>query len=142
MNDEHRDSVKLPGEQKFSGKTQDELNAWLAWLQQFTALGTALSSLASAEIRLAGGDLRRLLLIVLFIFPVVIFAWLGLSVFISWLVYSQSGLAGAGFFAFFVMQVSAIVYMGFLFKKYRRSLTMPMTRKYLAEIVEDIKHGP
>jgi len=142
MNDEHRDSVKLPGEQKFSGKTQDELNAWLAWLQQLTALGTALSALASAEIRLAGGDLRRLLLIVLLLFPVIIFTWLGLSVCISWFVYSVSGFAGAGFFAFFVLQASAAVYIRVLIKRYRRSLTMPMTRKYLAEILEDIKHGP
>ena len=29
-----------------------------------------------------------------------------------------------------------------LLKKYSRSLTLPMTRRYLDEIVEDIKHGP
>lgn len=142
MSDEHRETLELPDKNQDSNETQDELSAWLDWFRQLYALASALSVLASAEIRLASGDLRRLLLLGLFLFPIIIFAWLGLSVFISWLVYSQSGLPGAGFFAFFVVQVLAIVYMRFLFKKYRRSLTMPTTRRYLDEIIEDIRRGP
>ncbi|HDZ08186.1 hypothetical protein [Pseudohongiella sp.] len=142
MSDDHREPLKLPGPEKDSGKAQDELNAWLAWFRQLAALASALSVLATAEIRLASADLRRLFFLVLFFLPIVVFAWLGLSVCISWLVYSQSGLPGAGFFTFFVVQAAAVVYMWLLFKKYRRSLTLPTTRRYLDEIIEDIKHGP
>lgn len=142
MSDEHRETLELPDKNQDSGKAQDELSAWLDWFRQLYALGSALSVLASAEIRLASGDLRRLLVLGLFLFPIILFAWLGLSVFISWLVYTQSGLPGAGFFAFFAVQVVAIVYMRFLFKKYRRSLTLPTTRRYLDEIIEDIRRGP
>ncbi|MEX0740393.1 MAG: hypothetical protein WD071_13705 [Pseudohongiella sp.] len=142
MSDDQHDPTQLPDDDRASNKAQDDAGAWLAWLRQLTALGSALSVLATAEMRLAGGDLRRLLLLGLFFFPVVIFTWLGLSLFVSWLSYSLSGLPGAGFFTFFVIQVIAALTMRHLFKKYRRSLSMPMTRKYLAEIVEDIKRGP
>lgn len=142
MSDDHREPLELPDPKQHSGKAQDELNAWLAWFRQLAALASALSVLATAEVRLAGSDLRRLFLLVIFFFPIVIFAWLGLSVCLSWLVYSQSGIPGAGFFTFFAVQSVAAAYMWFLFRKYRRSLTLPMTRRYLDEIIEDIKHGP
>jgi len=142
MSDEHREPPAQSDKDTFGGHAQDELSAWRAWLKQLGALAGALSTLATAEIRLAGGDLRRLVLLSLLLFPMVIFTWLGLSVFVSWLVYSQSGMPGAGLFTFFAGQAGATAYMWFLFKKYRRSLTLPMTRRYLDEIVEDIKSGP
>lgn len=142
MSDEHREPPVMPDQDNAGGNAQDELNAWLAWLRQLGALGSALAALASAEIRLAGTDLRRLLLLSLLILPMVIFTWLGLSIFVSWLVFTLSGMAGAGLFAFFAIQACATLYMGLLLKKYRRSLTLPMTRRYLDQIVEDIKHGP
>lgn len=142
MSDDHREPLESPDNKTSSGNAQEELDAWLAWFRQLGALASALSVLATAEVRLASGDLRRLFLLVLFFFPIVIFTWLGLSVCLSWLVYSQSGVPGAGFFTFFVIQASAAIYMWFLFKKYRRSLSLPMTRRYLDEIIEDIKHGP
>jgi len=142
MSDEHREPPEQLDTDTVGGQAQDELNAWLAWLRQLGALAGALATLATAEIRLAGGDLRRIFLLSLLIFPMVIITWLGLSVFVSWLVYSQSGMPGAGLFTFFAIQAGATCYMGYLFKKYRRSLTLPMTRRYLDEIVEDIKSGP
>lgn len=142
MSDDHREPLEIPDKDTDGGNAQDELSAWLAWLRQLGSLSSALSVLATAEIRLASGDLRRLFLLVLFIFPILIFAWLGLTVLVSWLVYAQSGMPGAGLFAFFAVQAGAAGYMWFLFKKYRRSLTLPMTRRYLDEIIEDVKHGP
>lgn len=142
MSDDHREPLELSDNKTNSGNAQDELDAWLAWFRQLAALASALSVLATAEVRLASGDLRRLVLLVLFFFPIAIFTWLSLSVCLSWLVYSQSGVSGAGFFTFFAIQASTAIYMWFLFKKYRRSLTLPTTRRYLDEIIEDIKHGP
>lgn len=142
MSDEHREPPVLPDKDDSGGNAQDELGAWLAWFRQLGALGSALLTLATAEIRLAGGDLRRLLILSLLLLPMIIITWLGLSVFVSWLVYNQSGTAGAGLFTFFAIQAGATLTMWLLFKKYRRSLTLPMTRRYLDEIVEDIKHGP
>jgi uncharacterized membrane protein YqjE len=144
MSDEHREPPKLSDSDAVSRSTsvEDELGAWLAWIRQLGALGSALSVLATAEIRLAGADLRRLILLSLLVLPIIIFTWLGLSVLLSWLAYSQSGLPSAGFFTFFAIQVAAALYIWFLFKKYRRSLSLPMTRHYLDEIIEDIKHGP
>ncbi|OFE12407.1 hypothetical protein PHACT_04030 [Pseudohongiella acticola] len=142
MSDEHREPLELNDAAAGGSEVEDELNAWLAWLRQLGALGGALTVLATAEIRLAGGDLRRLLLLALLFLPIIIFVWLGLSVFLSWLAYSLSGMPGLGFFAFLVMQVGAALYMVFLFRKYRRSLTLPMTRRYLDEIIKDVKHGP
>ncbi len=132
----------MPDTNKAGGSAQDELSAWLSWLRQLGVLGGALSTLATAEIRLASGDLRRLLLLSLLMLPILVFTWLGLSVFVSWLVFSQSGMAGAGLFTFFAIQAGATMTIALLLKKYSRSLTLPMTRRYLDEIVEDIKHGP
>lgn len=142
MSDEHREPPVVPETDNMGGKTQDELSAWLAWLRQIGALVSALSTLATAEMRLASVDLRRLLLLSLLLFPMLIITWLGLSVFLSWLVFEQSGMAGAGLFTFFAIQAGTTLIMWRLFRKYRRNLTLPMTRRYLDEIVEDIKHGP
>ncbi len=139
MSDEHREPPILPDKDAIGGNAQDELHAWLTWLKQLGALGGALSTLATAEIRLAAGDLHRLLLVSLLLLPMFIITWLGLSMLVSWLVFTQSTIAGAGLFTFFVMQAGATLYMWTLFKKYRRSLTLPMTRQYLDEIVEDMK---
>lgn len=139
MSDNYRDPFERVG--AGTNQESDELSAWLAWLQQLGTLGASLVSLMGAEARLAAGDFKRLLLVGLFIFPILILTWISFTVFLSWLVYSQTGSPGAGFFVWFALQAACAWYLRSLIKKYRRSLGFPATRQHLADIMEDVKSG-
>lgn len=139
MSDNYRDPFERVG--AGTNRKSDEVTAWLIWLRQLGGLGASLISLMSAEARLAVGDLRRLLLVTLFIFPLLILTWISFTVFLSWLIYSQTGSPGAGFFAWFALHAGCVWYLRSLSKKYRRSLGFPTTRQHLADFMEDVKSG-
>lgn len=119
-----------------------ELEDWQKWLENLREAGAALLRLASAELQLAAGDLRRFLLLSLLVLPVAILAWLGFALFLSWVAYSVSGSLGAGFAGFFLLHFFILLAIRQLMVRYRKSLSMPLTREHLGEIMEALQHEP
>lgn len=119
-----------------------ELEDWQKWVEHLREAGAALLRLASAELQLAAGDLRRFLLLSLLVVPVAILAWLGFALFLSWAAYSVSGSLGAGFAGFFLLHLFMLLAIRQLMLRYRRSLSMPLTREHLGEIMEVLRREP
>ncbi|MEX1197940.1 MAG: hypothetical protein WEB57_08785 [Pseudohongiellaceae bacterium] len=121
---------------------QAELEGWLQWLGDLRNTAAALLRLASAELQLAAGDLRRFLVLSLLVLPVGFLAWLGLALFLCWLVYTASGSMGAAFAGFFMLHFIILLVIQRLLVRYRKSMSLPATRGYLADIVEEFKRAP
>lgn len=122
-------------------KGEGDLDATLTWLRDVSELGAILSRLAIAELRLAVGDMGRCLVLALLALPLLLLAWIGLCVLVSWFAYSLSGYPGAGFAAFFLLQVVPLLVIKWLLSKYSRSFGLPETRYQLKRLFEDAGYG-
>lgn len=122
-------------------KRGGDLDATLTWLRDISELGAILSRLAIAEIGLAAGDMGRCVVLALLALPIMLLAWIGFCVLVSWYAYSLSGYPGAGFAAFFLLQVATLLMIKWLLSKYRRSFGLPETRKQLRGLFEDAGYG-
>lgn len=126
----------------------EELLAWLETVQSVAGVGGTLARLFHAEVRLALSSVRRLLVVGLVIVPLMLFAWLGFSILMSWLLYwasvqsiaSDSAIAAA-LFGFFFLQVGAIYLMSRLWSGYRKHLHLPATRRQLRLIREELDNA-
>lgn len=133
----------MMGDEPEQTRQKLETEAWLRWLNDLRDAGAALLRLLSAELQLAGSDLRRFLLLSLLVLPVGLLAWLGLAVFVSWVVYSLSGDSlGAGFAGFFLLHFGILLVIRRLLTRYRKSLSLPVTRDYMARIVKELRRAP
>lgn len=119
----------------------DELKAYLDWLRELAAAGGTLSKLVRLELRLAVGDGLRLVLLGLVMLSVVILAWTGFSVLMAWLAYLHGQSVISGLCAFLAMQLAALGAMWWLRRQYRKSLSLPVTRRHLDAFMEGARHG-
>jgi len=120
---------------------RDELKAWLDWLQQAAEAGGTLSKLALLELRKAVADGRRLIVVALFMLPVLFLAWLGFSVLLGWVAYHYSLSIGYGVATFLAVQLATLWLMWFACKQYRKSFSLPTTRRHLQAFMEEARNG-
>ena len=114
-----------------------ELEALITWGQGLAAMLAALSRLAGAELRLALGDLKRLLAIGVLVIPVSVFAWLGLSVLIGWWCYVGSGSVSLGLAGFIAMQVLVILVARMMLRRFTASIALSHTRAQWHALMQD-----
>ncbi len=112
-----------------SGPSGD-FELWMAWISETASTGSTFAELLAAEVRLALGDAGRLLMLALLSLPVVLLAWLGLTSLIAWLLGSASDSVSVGLLAFLLQQCTLLAVMGWLWKRYKRSLSLPLTRQH------------
>lgn len=115
---------------------EEELRGWLELAVEAFETGNQFSRLALLELKLAAGDSARLLILALAAVPLVILAWLGLSVLLAWLAYSTLGSIPLGLACFTLIQVLALLVMGLAAKRYARSLALPATRRQWRAMME------
>lgn len=123
-------------------RRQLEIDAWLRWLADLRDAGSALLRLLAAELRLASSDLKRFLLLSLLVLPLVVLAWLGLALFLSWIVYALTGSLGGGFAGFFLLHVGILLFIRRQLKRYKQRMSLPETRKYISVITEELRRAP
>lgn len=111
------------------------MQAWFALLQLAQATGRQLTTLLQLELKLALADGQRLLGALLAMVPLVILAWLGLSILLAWLVFMGSGSVGLGLAGFVLVQLLALMLLWRAARAYRRSLGLPATRRQLRAIL-------
>ena len=112
-----------------------QLQAWVSLLQLAQATGRQLSTLLQLELKLALADGQRLLGVLLAMVPLVILAWIGLSVLLAWLVFSGSGSVSLGLAGFVLIQLLALVLLWRAARVFKRSLGLPATRRQLRAIM-------
>lgn len=129
-------------EEPAGSRQQVELEAWLRWLGDLRDAGSALLRLAAAELQLAASDVRRFLLLSLLVLPVAFLAWLGFALFLSWVAYSLTGTLGAAFAGFFLLHFAILVVIRQLLARYRKSMSLPVTREHLGGILKELQSAP
>jgi len=110
---------------------QDELVLLAGWLQQIAASGGDIARLLVLELRLAVGDSGRLLLLAVLSLPLLLLAWTGFAVLVSWLVYQYDASVTMALLAFLLLQLSALAVIHVLIRQYRKSLSLPLTRHHI-----------
>lgn len=139
--EDQRDFSSPDAVEQETEKRGGDLDATLTWLRDISELGAILSRLAIAEIGLAASDMGRCLVLALVALPIMLLAWIGLCVLVSWFAYSLSGYPAAGFATFFLIQVATLLVIKRLLSKYRKSFGLPETRKQLKGLFEDAGYG-
>ena len=113
----------------------DELQIWNRWLQQAAANGSDLFQLLQLELRLAVSDSSRLLVLALLFIPLLMLAWVGFSALLAWLVYLLNMSVTQGLLAFFIIQILGLVGVFTGWQHYKKSLTLPLTRQHISQLV-------
>ncbi len=120
---------------------KDELKSSLAWLEHAALAGGDLVRLAALELRLAAADSGKLVGLALAMVPLLLLAWIGLSVLLGWLVFAWSGSVDWGIVMFIIVQLAALGIMAINCKKYSKSLSFPATSRQLKTLKEEAS-GP
>ncbi|MEH6498522.1 MAG: hypothetical protein V7751_03965 [Pseudoalteromonas distincta] len=134
---EQTDSGRPQGqpEQAAGAAAQDALHEWMELGKQAGATAGTFGKLFSAELKLASGDVGRLVAVGLALLSLASIAWLGLSVLLSWLAYEQLESVTLALLVFLAIQVLVILVLVSKAKKFKQSLSLPATKRNLRAIV-------
>lgn len=108
-----------------AGQDQD----WLQFLQLTTDVGEDLGQLLLLEVRLALNSLGRMVFLALAALPLVLLAWLALSLLPAVVVYDHTGSAALGVALFLLIQLLSLGALCIAWVCYRRTLSLPHTRR-------------
>lgn len=128
------------GQQQEQQPLLGELKSSLEWLEHAALAGGDLVRLAGLELKLAAGDSGRLLVLGLAMIPLVLLAWIGLSVLLAWLVFAWLGSVALAIVTFIVVQVITIGIMLACCKTFAKSLSFPATSRHWQALKEQT-HG-
>lgn len=139
----------VPAPQEAGAGRRDELSAWLDYAHQVMHVGITSLQLLHAELSLSVSSAKRLFLITLLMLPVVLLAWIALTVLVAWLghqvvavYFQQSQLAlGVAILLFLLQQVLAVFVLYRISIQYRRNMTLPVTRRHFQDFAEGFRRG-
>lgn len=112
-------------------KQPDELQVWVSLLQEAAGAGSDMARLLQLELRIAVGSVARMVPLLLLLLPLSLLLWIGTSVTVSWLAYQFTGAVAVGLVTFAAIQLLAMALIFIALNSYRKTLSLPMTRKQL-----------
>jgi len=138
-----------PAPQEAGAGRHDELSAWLDYARQVSVVGVTAVQLFHAEVRLALSSARRLFIILVLMLPVVLLAWIGLTVLLAWVGHQVTALyfqmpqlaVGVAILMFLLQQLLAAFVMYRISIEHRRNLSLPVTRRHVQEFTEGLRSG-
>lgn len=135
---EQTDSGRPHGqpEQAVDSAGHDALHEWMELGKQAGATAGTFGKLLGAELKLAGGDLGRLIAVGLVLLSLGSIAWLGLSVLVSWLAYQQLESVTLALLVFLAIQVVMILFLIKAANTFKRSLSLPATKRNFRALVD------
>jgi len=136
---EHSESASA-GDNAEKSEPLEDLQLWASWLQQAGTISTDIFQLVQLELRLAISDSKRLLVLALLFVPILILSWISFTVLLAWLVYQVNSSATYGFLTFFICQISALIGIFWGWSHYKKSLSLPLTRKHLQRLTSGQSH--
>ncbi|SDS75268.1 hypothetical protein SAMN05216198_2690 [Halopseudomonas litoralis] len=131
------ESGDVGGHEQARQPLKDELKSSLAWLEHAALAGGDLVRLVGLELRLAIADSGKLAVLGLAMVPLLLLAWIGLSVLLGWLAFAWSGSVALSIVVFIVVQLATLGVMAALCKKYAKSLSFPATKRQLQTLKEE-----
>lgn len=124
-----------------AGPRAREQAEWLQLLQLTADTGSDLGHLLVLELRLALASLGRMLLLALAFLPLLLLAWLGLTLLPAVLVYQHSGSPALGVLLFLAIQLLAMGGVVAAWLRYRKSLALPNTRRQWRALAGEASTG-
>ncbi|MEH6493866.1 hypothetical protein [Halopseudomonas sp.] len=139
-----------PDEQSAADSTQSQhealpqelLEQLTAWFQHSLAAGGELANLFRLELQLTLGDARRLVLVTLALVPMLLLAWMSLSVLAGWLVYESTTSVAGGLATIAVMQLIVVAALLWLGLRYRRQLGFRRTKAHARRLLQGVQGEP
>lgn len=108
-------------------------------LSQAGKVGVDFVELLGLELKLAMGDAARIFVLSKVFVHLAAYCWLGLSVFLSWVIYDLSAYGPWSALVFTGLQVTALVAIRFRMEYLSKSLSLPMTQAQLRSLFGDQK---
>lgn len=139
--EQQRKQAQEQEEKEFEMGLSEAMSTWSEWIKQATDAGSNLAELFALEIKLALGDARRMVGLLIIALPVLLLAWTSFSGLISWLVGDYSSSVAFGLLTFLLLQLMALLSMRLLWRHYKRSLTLPLTREHLRAFIGDTREA-
>ncbi|MFA7553536.1 MAG: hypothetical protein WCY88_04730 [Spongiibacteraceae bacterium] len=118
----------------------EPLQIWADWLRDIATIGADTLQLLQLEVRLAIKDSKRLLVLALLFVPVLMLTWLGLAVLLAWLVYLLDSSVTQGLLAFLIIHVAALIGIVVGWRHYRKSLSLPLSRQHIRQLMGGQDH--
>lgn len=132
---EQSDSTR-PDEELEKPEQLDQLQVWASWLDQAGAICSDIVELLQLELRLALSSSKRLLILILLFVPLLMLAWMGVSLLLSWQVYLLNMSVTLGLLAFCLIQILGLVAIVVSWNHYKKSLSLPLTRQHIHQLIE------
>ncbi|WP_439133485.1 hypothetical protein [Pseudomaricurvus sp.] len=143
-NRDAEDLLSTPQEQETTEPPQGLAGAadtWSDWIQQATTAGSKLAELFTLELQLALTDARRMLFLLILALPILFLAWFGFACLIAWLIGDYWNSVALGLLGFLILQLGVLLLMRGLWRRYKRSLSLPLTREHLQAFMGDASRG-
>ncbi|MVF11955.1 hypothetical protein FT643_07320 [Ketobacter sp. MCCC 1A13808] len=118
-------------QQELNEQTSDGPESLSVWMNQAVETGSSMVELFRLELKLALGDAQRMFFLFILAVPLLILIWISLAALIGWLVFDFSQVASLGLLTFLLLHVALLMYFVRLWRRYKRSLTLPLSRQHL-----------
>jgi uncharacterized membrane protein YqjE len=117
-------------------ETVDEINLLMSWLQQAASTSSELFDLFQLEVQLAVTDIKRLIILAKLFVPMLMLSWISLSALLTWYVYSLHASVSQGLLFLCAFQFLGLLGIVIGWKYYQKSLTLPLTRQHIRQIIK------
>lgn len=114
----------------------DDVGVLMELLQSAAATGSDIIGLLQLELRLAVIDIKRLLLLAKLFIPMLVLSWMSLSSVLAWHVYLLNASISQGLWFLCIFQFLGLLCIGVGLKTYQKSLTLPLTRQHIRQILK------
>ena len=115
-----------------------EINLLINWLQQAASTGSEVFDLFQLEVRLAITDFKRLILLAKLFVPMLMLAWGSLSAVLTWHIYLLNASVSQGLLFLCFFQFFGLFSISIGWKYYQKSLSLPLTRKHIRQLIEGL----
>jgi len=116
------------------------LAPFLAYAREALGAGSSFATLLQLELRLAAGDLGRLVFLGLLTLPILLLAWIGLGTTVSWLLFELTGIPLVAFVTFFALQLITLGFIAILARRFSKSLGLPQTTHFIRTAAQRVQN--
>lgn len=134
--DEERTDPHSSGNEE-AGAEKSSLALAVEVVTQAAEAGADFAGLLSDEVKLAFGDALRLVVLYRVFIHLLVFAWLGLSVCVAWIVYESVAYGPVSALVFCLLQLVGLFAVLFIMRSLKKTLSLPQTRAQLNALLGD-----
>ena len=117
-------------------KTLDDISLLINWLQHAASTGSEIFDLFQLEVRLAVTDMMRLMVLAKLLIPMLVLTWMSFSALLTWQAYLCNSSVTQGLLFLCLLQFCGLLLIALGWKHYRKSISLPLTRKHIQQFFQ------